>query len=244
MYKRKRTTQGKSYISKKMRYNTNPLQQGIRKITKGVDTPIVPTASPLVTNMSTSDNVRVLNLIQAGTGSWNRIGRIISMKSLRLRLKVICTYEATTASKARQIRFLVIYDRQPNGTLPIKSDILQYKNQGGVENGTWNGFLSYDNMQRFRILRDETISFDYPASRLFDSSGTPSAPHVTVEKVSDMYIKLPNLVTNYKAESSPAAISDISTGALYLMMVTDSDITGAPRLDIEEAYARLRYTDQ
>lgn len=245
MYKRKRTCQGKKYITKKMKYTyTNPLQQGIRNVTKGVDTVILPTSSPVITSMNNNDNVIPLNLIQAGTGSWNRIGRIINMKSLRLRIKAICRYTATSASLARQLRILVLYDRQPNGNLPIKSEVVQYKTQAGTETGTWNGFLSYDNMQRFRILRDETISFDYPASRLFNDTGVPSAPQVTIEKVADMYIKLPNLVTNYKSETSPATISDISTGALYLIMLTDSNIDDAPSILVEESYARLRYIDQ
>ena len=53
-----------------------------------------------------------------------------------------------------------------------------------------------------------------------------------------------NHITNYKSENSPAQISDISTGALYLVCLTDNPgaVTGATmRVD---ALSRLRYTDR
>ena len=104
---------------------------GARSVTKGVDS--ILTEPALVSNMANATNVYPLNLIQAGTGSWNRVGRVLNMKSIRIRHNVRFSLSATVANSiSRSFRYLIVYDKQPNGTLPIKSDTIQYKDQGGV----------------------------------------------------------------------------------------------------------------
>lgn len=214
-----------------------PRPIGARGVSKGVDTDIDETVS---TTMSNNADIKVLNLIQAGTGSWNRVGRIVNMKSIRLRMQVQLSFLATDVNtRARMFRYLIVYDRQPNGTIPIKSDIIQYKNQSGNETGVWNGFLSYDNMERFTILKDHTIAIN-PPPRTFDNTGAPKNI-VDVEHYEECYLRL-NHVTNYKSESTPMTITDISTGALYLVYLADEDDTAI--LSVKNSVARLRYTDQ
>lgn len=220
-------------------YTQKPYSAGIRHITKGLDTPIFP--NNIVTDMATSDYVYPLNLIQAGTGSWNRIGRIIQMKSIRVRHDLKVAFSGAPPSVAgRSYRYLIVYDKQPNGTLPIKSEIIQTKNQSGTETGKWNGFLAYDTMQRFTILRDETIVINCPF-RAFASTGAETGT-VVVDHHHETYIKL-NQVTNYKSESTPCTIADISTGALYLILLTDQSAATTNLLDTE-VNCRLRYLDQ
>jgi len=216
-----------------------PRPIGARGVTKGLDTDI--SVATISTNMANNDEVLPLNLIQAGTGSWNRVGRIVTMKSIRLRLKVSLDFVTSTSARARQLRYLIVYDKQPNGTLPVKSDVIQFKSQNGTETGTWNGYLSYDNMERFVILKDHTITIDIPPSRIVNSSGVPQG-NTSVEKYEECYLRL-NHVTNYKSESTPMTIADISTGALYVMYLSDPADTDAT-LSIQTSYARLRYTDQ
>lgn len=216
-----------------------PRPVGARGVTKGLDTDI--SALNISTNMSNSTNVIPLNLVQAGTGSWNRVGRILTMKSIRVRMNVQMYYTNNELiSNTKHLRYIIIYDKQPNGTLPIKSEIIQYKDQSGNEQGTWNGYLAYDNMERFTILKDQTVTIK-PEMRTFDSSGNPTL-FQTFEVFEECYLKL-NHVTNYKSESTPMTIADISTGALYIVYLTD-DQSGDPKLNVAESYARLRYTDQ
>ena len=213
---------------------------GARSVTKGVD--VLSTDADVFTNMANSTHVYPLNLIQAGTGSWNRVGRVLTMRSIRIRHNIRYTLAATSAnSLSRSFRYLIVYDKQPNGTLPVKTDIIQYKDQSGTETGNWNGFLSYDNMQRFTILKDDTINFD-PKLRTFDNTGTPTQ-QIELEKNLECYIRM-NHITNYKSENSPAQISDISTGALYLVWLTDNPGAVAGATMRVDALSRLRYTDQ
>ena len=236
-FKKVRATAGGLVPYGPTRYYT-PRPIGARGVSKGVDTDI--SEASVATTMSNNQDVKVLNLIQAGTGSWNRVGRIVTMKSIRLRMQIQLSLSATdTNTRARLFRYLIVYDRQPNGTIPVKSDIIQFKDQSGTETGTWNGFMSYDNMERFTILKDQTIELNVPP-RTFDSAGVPKNI-VDVEKYEECYLRL-NHITNYKSESTPMTIADISTGALYLVYLADE--TEIASLSVKESYARLRYTDQ
>jgi len=216
-----------------------PRPVGARGVSKGLDTDI--SQSNIVTNMSNSDHVLPLNLIQAGTGSWNRVGRIVSLKSIRCRMNIQVAYAGTVSETyTKHLRYLIVYDKQPNGTLPIKSEIIQYKNQSGTEAGTWNGYLSYDNMERFTILKDQTITVN-PYFRTFNSTGEPTSAQ-TFEVFEECYLRL-NHMTNFKSESTPMTIADISTGALYIVFLTDTG-NEDPSIFVSQSYARLRYTDQ
>lgn len=223
-------------------YVQRPYQVGARGITKGVDTQLS-SAANMTSDMSTTTDILPLNLIQAGTGSWNRVGRVVSMKSIRLRLHVTLKLAPTdTLTFGRSFRYLIIYDTQPNGVLPTKGDILGHKTQTGSEASIWNSLLAYDNMQRFTILKDETIVLN-PHVRTFDSTGAPKGDFEMDANI-DCFLKL-NHLTNFKAESSPSTIADISTGGLYVMFLTDSQDVNRGAVSVNgSSIARLRYTDQ
>lgn len=214
-----------------------PRPIGARGVSKGLDTDV--SKINISTNMSTNGEVLPLNLIQAGTGSWNRVGRIVTMKSIRLRLNMSLVFSADQDSLSKTVRYLIVYDKQPNGTLPVKSDIIQYKEQSGTEAGSWNGFLAYDNMERFTILKDQTVVLKVPP-RTFKSDGVPVGDQ-EYNRFDECYLRL-NHITNYKSESTPMTIADISTGALYLIYLVEPE--GGGTVSINTSFARLRYTDQ
>lgn len=243
------------------------LRQGPRNVKKGVDTPLV--ASQVESTMDNTNDIVTVNLLQAGTGSWNRIGRLVQMKSLRIRLRATCEWNlspfmggggtptATPPNRldSRHLRMVVVYDKQPNGSLPQRTEIFQYKDSSGNETGDWNGFLAYDNMERFTILKDEMVTFEVPNIPFLEErprgvSGEASMevlqyiyPPINSERMLDVYLPL-NLRSNYKAESTPPTISDISTGALYVIFMCDPAQAGSPPIISVSGVARLRYLDQ
>lgn len=91
----------------------------------------------------------VLNGIASGDGESQRIGRKVTMGSLNCRF--ILDSSAATGSAA--VRFLIVYDRQSNGSDVLHSDVL--------ENTTWTNDQvaqrKLENRERFSILKDETI---------------------------------------------------------------------------------------
>lgn len=179
-----------------------------------------------------------LNLIRVGSTFCNRIGRKISMKSLRLNGYI---NTLRTASVDDYVRIMVVYDRQTNGALPAIADILQDTDQATTNVTNSHSGANVNNVDRFQILKDYHIYLP----TLTVTAGQITTPGFT-DPVSttmriDCYLKLNGLLTQYKADSSPAVIGDISSGGLYL-------VTFGGNAAAEEGYncllkTRLRYTD-
>lgn len=205
---------------------------------KGMDTDI--TLNPIISTTSTNASSFVLNLIQQGAGSWNRIGRKVYLKSLRLKGTFSCTQTPTVATGVGQntvARMVVVWDQQPSGgAIPTFDQIFGITAQDGVEScPNFNCPPKYDNFDRFKVLKEELVSFPPFVS----SSG--SGPAYTVFKDFDTYLKLGNRECVFSGQSNPMTIADISTGAIYLYFragasnaVTTTAVIGT---------SRLRYSD-
>lgn len=241
---------------------------GVKSVKKGTD--IVLLNSTLEPEMDDNQNIILLNWLGPGSGSWNRVGRYVNMASIRLRMKYTINWYISpfrdmgnpavaappTIIDSCNFRYLIVYDKQPNGVLPSKSEILRYQLYDGVEGGGWDAMLAYDNMERFIILKDETITVQAPPiTQLFqyDTTVDPpkliqqTYPQMAQERHVDCYLRL-NLKTNFKNENQTPTIADISTGALYLVMVREPYIVQAsasisPNVSMQ-GIGRLRFTDQ
>lgn len=179
-----------------------------------------------------------LNLIRVGSTFCNRIGRKISMKSLRMNGNL--NFIRTVADED-YVRIMIVYDRQTNGALPAIADILQDTDQATTNVTNAYSGANVNNVDRFQILKDYHIVLP---------SGTFTAGVVTnpgfTDPVSatfrvDCYLKLNGLLTQYKSDSAPAVIGDISSGALYLVTF-GSAVAGSEGFQLA-CKTRLRYTD-
>jgi len=210
---------------------------------KGMDTSL---ASPGFVSIASATNssagVGVLNLIQTGSGSWNRIGRKVFPKSLRMKYTIRYTYTQPISGHlhANEVRVLIVWDKNPNaGALPTFDAMFKQTTQDGVETSTWNAPAAFDTMDRFRILRDRYIQLN------------PEMYPTTVDALSeyqetiDEFIKLPEgLETVYSGQSSPQTIADIYSGALYFVTICQETPASGYGIAIEPgSVARLRYTD-
>jgi len=188
---------------------------------------------------STTGLIEVVNLIQTGSGFWQRIGRKIKLKSLH----ITGSWDATgTGAGAQEYnRLLVVYDRQCNGAVPSIADILQNVDQTGTPTSNSRCNINLANTERFMIIRD----FRFAAS----SSGTAGLsvvqqqmqPQDDQNNKINWFIPLKGLETLYSANSSPAVVGDISTGALYIVSIGN---VSAATAGFEFTYsARLRFMD-
>lgn len=204
---------------------------------KGCDTLL---GGTLLSSTSTNGGITIVNPVQAGTGSWNRIGRRITMKSLRIKgaIETVFTPNAVTGAFAiPTIRMAVVYDRQiSSGTLPNFDAIFGRTDQTGAEGSGVFDPLRYDNMDRFAVLLDRMWE---TKPGVIQSGGTTNA--LTYNFPVDEYIKLRGLETNYASTSNPITSADISTGALYVIFRTNED--GAENVNTVALVARLRYLD-
>jgi len=210
---------------------------------KGMDTSIS-VAGPVVATTNTNADAIVLNLVQQGSGSWNRVGRKIRMKSLRLRGVAGYRFEEQAVSgniDASTMRMVVVYDHQPNGaTIPTFDTVFGLTDQTGAETSSVNAPVRYDNMSRFKVLKDKT--FQAKPGVISTFGGTNDA--VENQYPFDEYMDLKGLETVFSGQSNPMTIADLGTGALYVYFratnssadVTDWRVIGTP-------FARLRYFD-
>lgn len=158
-----------------------------------------------------------LNPVQQGATSYNRIGTKILIKSIDFRANF---YLAGSAPVYTAVRYLLVYDRQPNGAFPAIASILS-------ENiGTPPVHLSGVNManrSRFVVLRDRQIIL------------TAQDNMTSVKE----FVKT-KLETQFSANTG--AIGDITTGAIYL--IAFSSVSSAVTLAVlSGAHCRIRYFD-
>jgi len=209
---------------------------------KGMDTSL--TVAAIVSTTNTNDDALVLNLVQQGAGSWNRIGRKINLHSVRLRgVAVWASAPATTSGdlNSNTLRMVVVWDKQPSGAaVPTFDTIFGLTAQDNTEGTTFLSPVKYDNMDRFSVLRDVTMDF---SPQVFNSaSGTNNISRQ--ECHFDEFIKLGNRETVFLGQSAPMTIADISTGGLYVYFRANNDAAGQNQIAIDgDSFARLRYTD-
>lgn len=204
---------------------------------KGVDTALG--LNPVIDTTNTNASSFVLNLIQQGTGSWNRIGRHVTLKSLRLKLSLTGrTIPVNGDNTGVTMRYVVVWDKQPNsGTIPTFDTIFGRTAQDGTESCQYLDPLRYDNTSRFRVLLDKVVDFN-PANVPATNSDT-----VDTLKTCDEFIRLKDLQTTFSATSSPSTIADLTTGALYIFFRGNQNTASGFTWVNTQSVARLRYTD-
>jgi len=209
---------------------------------KGMDTVVDLADAAVVATTNTNDASFVLNLIQAGNGSWNRVGRKAYLQSVRLRGIATCLIDraATTGNLlANTLRMVLVWDKQPSsGSVPAFDVIFGKTVQAGTESCTFLDSLRYDNTDRFKVLRDVVVC----ASPQTDNAASDSTNATRYDIPFDEFVKLGQRETQFSGQSTPMTIADISTGALYVYFrASRNDNTSL--WSIGNSVARLRYTD-
>lgn len=201
-----------------------------------MDTLINWTSITATTNVNTF--IQPLNLIQTGTGSWNRIGRKVQPKSVRIMGYAQCNMFQDPANDifGNMVRFILVWDNQPSGAaVPNFDNIFAQTSQAGAETSAWFSPTAYDTLDRFRVIKDWTINATpevYPAAGNFFAW----VCHI------DEFVSLTGYETNYSGQSTPMTIADINSGALYLIGRARTNAAGSSTWDAEFT-VRLRYTD-
>lgn len=193
-------------------------------------------------SLNTTANIVPLNLVQAGSSFNNRVGRKLEMKSLYITGAVVVRSYASSTLQEDYARIIVVYDRQTNGALPAIGDYLLSVNQAGGTSSTVFDQFNVNNRDRFVTLADMRLTL--PVVGLA-GAGVPNlfGPVEGNRRTFNIqkFINLRNLVTQYKADSSPAVIGDIATGSLILITMGAFG-AGAESYQLNLTY-RLRYTD-
>jgi len=189
---------------------------------------------------NTTGTITCINLIQVGSSMFNRIGRKIEMKSERLCGQINQLAVSRTQLTIDYARVMIIYDRQTNGAFPTIGDIFQDTDQAGTNTTDTRSGINMDNRERFVTLIQKNLLL--PQATATAGVLTNVYPNASsVEVIIDEFRQLRGLTTHYKADSAPAVIGDISTGALYV--ITDSLSGASTELFAIHLNARLKYVD-
>ncbi len=245
MQSKKTTTKKRKYTPKKPAYKSITTKYAAKPKTreiKTVDTQITQVyvrvyVPDSLSGLTFNDAPFIQNLarINQGPGIANRIGNKVALKSLRLRGTLQETGNGGTPP-IQQARFMVVYDRQPNGAYPSVTNIISDVNTANtVTPGNYLSSLNPNNYDRYIVLCD----------KLFILGGIVAGPTTgpTEQKgfVIDEFIKLKGLECQFSTSTVGSPIVDLNTGALYMIGIGDL-VNGAEPFYMDMT-CRLRFYD-
>lgn len=183
-------------------------------------------------DFTTASNASVLNNVVQGSEVYQRVGRKIYMKSVRIRGYL----QSLSSSGLDYGRIILLYDSQANAALPALADILQNSNAGAATYATTN--MNINNRERFRVLRDLPISLS-PVTNTGGvltnfTIGDPIKQSYNI----DLFVDLKGLESIYNATSG-GTIADITSGSLLLFVISAA---GTSQWTFSYT-SRLRYYD-
>nr|WAE42240.1 MAG: capsid protein [Cressdnaviricota sp.] len=165
-------------------------------------------------------SVQCINLIQQGAGTSQRIGHKVSLKSVRIRLNLAPTINATSFQTYG--RCILLYDRDPVGVYVATSTILaNITNANQTQAGIYTDNLNPNFFDRFVVLMDKFMVLPpYDGAGNILTGPTEISTFVIDEfvKLKDLECVYGNNTTNLQT-ANPMLISYIQTGALHLLTV-------------------------
>lgn len=193
----------------------------------------------VVHTLSTAGNVTLLNGLIEGVDANQRVGRRVNLKSIKIHM-----WWATSATPAAIVdthcRYILVYDRQPNGAAPTWPDIMQNINVASATASDSMSNPNPTNFDRFLILRD--------GQRSYVPSTIALAPHQPaqddssfVKQTEQWYVKLNGLESTYIAGAGAGTIADFRTGSLYFFTLGSN--AAANSVVTCTITARCRYSD-
>lgn len=206
---------------------------------KWIDVPIPGTAIPVASPFNTNAGIHLLNVIQQGTGFYQRNGRKVKLASLRMRITISSAFAVDVSGNAVSdlLRVALIWDRSPNspGTLPTFDDIFKGTDATGASDDSLVAERRAVNMDRFTVLRDKVLEIN-PDLAVANPATYTKTTHI------DDYLKI-GRETVFSGTANPITVANISTGALYLLFrsCVSAGVTHIVQTDCTNI--RLRYLD-
>jgi len=198
---------------------------------------------------SFSDPPNILNNIDVGSSTIDRVGRMIKLQRYHFRMTMYTNVELNNCA----IRSMIVFDKKPQSQLPLLSEVLQ---RGEAEAGIV-ALPREINVERFEILYDKTITLNGnnqlrankrdPSAAAWDISfnqDAASSSH-TVYEVIDL--SAARFYTLYKSATPTGGEGDVDYGQLLSFQWCDVNGVGpnaATRLPYKVAYGELQWTDK
>lgn len=207
------------------------------------------------------NGVKLINATMQGASATSRIGSSFSMKYCQIRLSMHLSNDPTmTAYEGGVARLAVIYDKRPSAAPPSITDIYAatYLDGSGEQRAPTQeptakptSPLNMTNRDRFIVLADELVNL--PAVDVTPPAGA-NLRGVTVGRAVidtsfknswERYINLQKLPVQCKNGSNTGDLSDIQSGALWLVVFGDEGMGTANNSPFQwRAHARLKFLEE
>lgn len=197
-----------------------------------------------------------LNLIAAGTGANQRVGRKVTLRHVEIKLRLNMksqnvTIDATDKALGVRFRWVVLIDHQCNGTDLTVNSVFGQPGSTAVANGGTGvtntfSYRQLANLKRFTILHDRVFNWQPKCIQAEYSNATPSVPSETnffVEggQISKSFSSALNLPIEFATSAGTPAIADVRSNNLISFVLIDSHYDQVNfRAD---GVARVRYSD-
>lgn len=207
-------------------------------------------------NLSTSNNIYCINPMQEGSGYFNRIGRKTKTLSIRLKFHFVYKYsnDLTSGYSAgtvgNMLRMVLVYDRENTGVIPEFNKMFGVTDNQGNSTTYLTAPLHMTRTDRFRVLLDEMIVFNPTSTPVVGDydpiTGNTTAAYTcyntkTVDRWVDCSKK--DILQTYQSTSNPATVSDLSSGAIYLVLKPADFNDAVNKLSIATGLARTKVSD-
>jgi len=202
---------------------------------------------PFAQTPTASTNVLLMNDVPPGTGSWQRLGQTIRMKSLAIVFQIVPTGNTINATQPSDfLRVLIVYDRQSNnGTTSWANMVAAIQPATASTFNTISGPMdpiSIAERERFLVLADWRIPTPPVATGGGNDASADEFQMASKGFTFKKFIPLRGLECRYVNSASWAGnITDINTGAIHMWCAS----WNAPNLAAwgMRYSMRLRYTD-
>lgn len=179
--------------------------------------------------VSTTPVFNLLNAAFIGGLWYQREGKTTKNLGLDLKIDVYNAGLNLTALDESTVRIMVLWDKMAQGTTTVIGDVLEDCQKAGT---TQNIVLSNVNMNkrdRYEILSQEFVSL--PAIGVSGAVSSLQQTNTTVGRSIQRYIKV-NRQTEFNVGNN-GDISDINSGALFLVIWADSGVDATPAFKVE-----------
>lgn len=189
--------------------------------------------------LNSTGSIYAINLAQVGSSMFNRVGRRIQMRSVRMRIQIKPLIGVTRTASVDTAKISIVYDKQTNGAYPTLADVYQDTEQSGANTASSLSGLNMNNRDRFITVMEKCIPL---GAGVLATSGLISGifPQDLTTIYIDEYRKL-NLTTHFRSDSNPAVIGDVGNGGLYF--ITFANLVAGSELYAVEWNCRLKYVD-
>lgn len=174
------------------------------------------------TNLVINDSYGLINGLTQGAGTGQRVGDVITMKSLTWRMFIQGNNSGAGGEIFFPFRLLIFIDKNPNGTFPTTADILQVPSNMASDDVTnFYAPITKEFRKNYKILHDVSYA-NNGASSIYNTTSMASVIQKK-GKFINLSFNLKDMPVQYIKGTTNGQISNFATNALWYVLFSRYD---------------------